>query len=171
MNLAEALEFCASADAAPAAPGAYLLQIDLAETLLVRMAGNSCAELSAGRYFYCGPRAHGVTGWFNDAAEHVQQRRLPRSVGADQPDDFAGRRTEAHVPQCNRPSETLGQCVNLEHRFLARGHPISLFPGHANIRSVADVIHSAAETGKFSKKNREGNERRWPESAIDAGLR
>jgi hypothetical protein len=33
MNLAEALEFCASADAAPASPGAYLLQIDLAETL------------------------------------------------------------------------------------------------------------------------------------------
>ena len=72
MTLTDALEFCASADAAPAAPGAYLLQIDLAEPLLVRMAGKFCAELSAGRYFYCGS-ANGPGGLRSRLARHMRR--------------------------------------------------------------------------------------------------
>ena len=72
MTLTDALEFCASADAAPAAPGAYLLQIDLAEPLLVRMAGKFCADLSAGRYFYCGS-AKGPGGLRSRLARHMRR--------------------------------------------------------------------------------------------------
>lgn len=72
MNVAEALEFCASADAAPEAPGAYLLQIDLAEPLLVGMAGKSYIELSAGRYLYCGS-ANGPGGLRSRLARHMRR--------------------------------------------------------------------------------------------------
>jgi len=72
MNLAEALEFCASADAAPVAPGAYILQIDLAQPLLVRMAGDFCAELLAGRYLYCGS-ANGPGGLRSRLARHMRR--------------------------------------------------------------------------------------------------
>ena len=71
MNLAEALEFCASADAAPAAPGAYILQIDLVQPLFVQMAGKFCAQLSAGRYLYCGS-AKGPGGLRSRLARHMR---------------------------------------------------------------------------------------------------
>jgi histidyl-tRNA synthetase len=48
------LQFCATADAAPSAPGAYILQVDIAENVLVTIAGQSPTELTAGRYLYCG---------------------------------------------------------------------------------------------------------------------
>jgi len=48
------LQFCATADAAPSAPGAYILQVDIAENVLVTIAGRSPTELTAGRYLYCG---------------------------------------------------------------------------------------------------------------------
>ncbi len=72
MDVAKALEFCASADAAPAAPGAYLLKIDLVEPLSVRMVGKPYIELSAGRYFYCGS-ANGPGGLRSRLARHMRR--------------------------------------------------------------------------------------------------
>jgi hypothetical protein len=48
------LQFCATADAAPSAPGAYILLVDIAENVLVTIAGRSPTELTAGRFLYCG---------------------------------------------------------------------------------------------------------------------
>ena len=48
------LQFCATADAAPSAPGAYILQVDIAENVLVTIAGRSPTELTVGHYLYCG---------------------------------------------------------------------------------------------------------------------
>ena len=72
VTLTDTLEFCASADAAPSAPGAYLLQIDVAEPVLVRMAGKLRAELSSGRYFYCGS-ANGPGGLKARLARHMRR--------------------------------------------------------------------------------------------------
>ncbi len=63
---------CASADAAPSAPGAYVLQIDLAEPVLVRIADRPVTELSAGRYFYCGS-AKGPGGLRSRLARHMRR--------------------------------------------------------------------------------------------------
>jgi Uri superfamily endonuclease len=71
ISLTDGLEFCASADAAPSAPGAYLLQIDLSEPVFVRIARKSCTELSAGRYFYCGS-ANGPGGLRSRLARHMR---------------------------------------------------------------------------------------------------
>ena len=38
---ASALQFCATADAAPSAPAAYILQVDITENVLVTIAGRS----------------------------------------------------------------------------------------------------------------------------------
>jgi Uri superfamily endonuclease len=70
--LTDALEFYASADAAPSGPGAYVLQIDLAEPVLVRMAGKLHAELSSGRYLYCGS-ANGPGGLKARLARHMRR--------------------------------------------------------------------------------------------------
>lgn len=72
ISLTDGLEFCASADAAPSAPGAYLLQIDLSEPVFVRIARKSCTELSAGRYFYCGS-ASGPGGLRSRLVRHMRQ--------------------------------------------------------------------------------------------------
>ncbi len=71
ISLTDGLEFCASAHAAPSAPGAYLLQIDLSEPIFVRIARKSCTELSAGRYFYCGS-ANGPGGLRSRLARHMR---------------------------------------------------------------------------------------------------
>jgi len=66
-----ALQFCASADAAPSAPGAYILQIDLAETVWVTIAGKPPIALPAGCYLYCGS-ANGPGGLKSRLARHMR---------------------------------------------------------------------------------------------------
>jgi Uri superfamily endonuclease len=66
------LQFCATADAAPSAPGAYILQIDIAESVLVTIAGQSPMELTAGRYLYCGS-AKGPGGLRARLARHMRR--------------------------------------------------------------------------------------------------
>ncbi len=75
ISLTDGLEFCASAHAAPSAPGAYLLQIDLSEPIFVRIARKSCTELSAGRYFYCGS-ANGPGGLRSRLARQTGRSRM-----------------------------------------------------------------------------------------------
>ena len=65
------LQFCASADAAPPATGSYLIQIDLVEAILVRIAGHPPIGLLPGRYFYCGS-ANGPGGLRSRLARHVR---------------------------------------------------------------------------------------------------
>ena len=65
------LQFCATADAAPSAPGAYILQVELAENVLVTIAGRSPTELTAGRYLYCGS-AKGPGGLRARLARHMR---------------------------------------------------------------------------------------------------
>jgi Uri superfamily endonuclease len=72
LRLTAKLHFCASADAAPAAPGAYILQIDLDEPVLVKTASKPRAELPPGRYFYCGS-AHGPGGLRSRLARHMRR--------------------------------------------------------------------------------------------------
>jgi Uri superfamily endonuclease len=72
LRLAARLRFCASADAAPVAPGAYILQIDLDQPILVKTASKARAELSPGRHFYCGS-ANGPGGLRSRLARHMRQ--------------------------------------------------------------------------------------------------
>ena len=65
------LQFCTTADAAPSAPGAYILQVDIAENVLVTIAGRSPTELTAGRYLYCGS-AKGPGGLRARLARHMR---------------------------------------------------------------------------------------------------
>jgi Uri superfamily endonuclease len=67
----KSLEFCSNADAAPSAPGAYILQIDLAETVLVSTARQPPTGLLPGRYFYCGS-ANGPGGLRSRLARHMR---------------------------------------------------------------------------------------------------
>jgi len=67
-----ALEFCANADAAPAAAGAYILQVELAKSLVVKIAGRPPRELPAGRYLYCGS-ANGPGGLKARLARHMRR--------------------------------------------------------------------------------------------------
>ena len=67
----DALQFCANADAAPSAPGAYILQIDLADAALVSTACQPPTELLPGRYFYCGS-ANGPGGLRSRLARHMR---------------------------------------------------------------------------------------------------
>jgi Uri superfamily endonuclease len=67
-----ALQFCGDADAAPSTPGAYILQIDLAEAVLVTIARQPPIRLAAGRYFYCGS-AKGPGGLRSRLARHMRR--------------------------------------------------------------------------------------------------
>jgi Uri superfamily endonuclease len=71
------LQFCANADAAPSAAGAYILQIDLAEKALVTIAGKPPTELPVGRYLYCGS-AHGPGGLKSRLARHMRHGKAVR---------------------------------------------------------------------------------------------
>lgn len=71
------LQFCTSADAAPSAPGAYVLEIDLAKTVIVTIAGRPSIELPAGRYLYCGS-AHGPGGLRARLARHMRRGKSVR---------------------------------------------------------------------------------------------
>lgn len=46
--------FCANADDAPSAPGAYVLAVELASSVTVVLPGKSAASLGSGGYLYCG---------------------------------------------------------------------------------------------------------------------
>jgi hypothetical protein len=46
------LQYCPNVDAAPTAPGAYILQIDLAEAVLVSTARQPSIGLLPGRYWF-----------------------------------------------------------------------------------------------------------------------
>ncbi len=72
MILTESLEFCANADAAPSAPGAYILQINLTEPIMVMIAGPSPVDLPAGDYLYCGS-ANGPGGLKSRLGRHMRQ--------------------------------------------------------------------------------------------------
>ena len=48
------IRFCLNADEAPALPGAYVMAIELADTVAVMLSGRSSIILPAGRYLYCG---------------------------------------------------------------------------------------------------------------------
>ena len=69
------LQFCASADAVPSAPGAYILQIDLAAPVTVTIAGRPPTELPAGRYLYCGS-ANGSGGLRARLARHMRRGKV-----------------------------------------------------------------------------------------------
>lgn len=66
------LQFCANVDAAPSAPGAYILQIDLAQPVSVTIGRRPPLELQAGRYFYCGS-ANGPGGLRARLARHMRK--------------------------------------------------------------------------------------------------
>lgn len=72
MRIADGLKFCASADAAPAEPGAYILQINLAETLSVTIRRRPSVTLKAGYYLYCGS-ANGPGGLRSRLARHMRR--------------------------------------------------------------------------------------------------
>jgi Uri superfamily endonuclease len=71
------LQFCATADAAPSAPGAYILQIDIAESVWVTIARKPPMELAAGRYLYCGS-AKGPGGLRARLARHMRRGKSVR---------------------------------------------------------------------------------------------
>ena len=72
-----ALEFCANADAVPSAPGAYILQVDLAEAVWVTIAGQPPIELPVGCYLYCGS-ANGPGGLKSRLARHMRHGKPVR---------------------------------------------------------------------------------------------
>ncbi len=47
------IRFCGSIDEAPSLPGAYMIAIELAETIVVKL-GRAAIDLPARRYLYCG---------------------------------------------------------------------------------------------------------------------
>jgi Uri superfamily endonuclease len=48
------IRFCSKADEPPSLPGAYVMAIELADTVVVMLSGRSSIALPAGRYLYCG---------------------------------------------------------------------------------------------------------------------
>lgn len=77
MIMTAAPQFCATADAAPGAPGAYVLQVDLAEAVSVIIAGRPPEKLPAGRYLYCGS-ANGPGGLKSRLARHMRHGKSIR---------------------------------------------------------------------------------------------
>lgn len=69
--------FCANADDVPSVAGAYILQIKLAETILIRIASKPRVELPAGRYLYCGS-AYGPGGLKSRLARHMRRGKSVR---------------------------------------------------------------------------------------------
>lgn len=66
------MQFCASPDAAPPLPGAYILRIALAQPVAVTIAGRRPTLLAAGRYLYCGS-ANGPGGLEARLARHMRR--------------------------------------------------------------------------------------------------
>lgn len=72
MIVSRTVQFCSNAGAAPSAPGAYILQVELAKALTVRIAGHRPYALAAGRYLYCGS-AYGPGGLKSRLARHARR--------------------------------------------------------------------------------------------------
>ena len=88
-----ALSFIRSAREAPAAPGAYVLLVELSRPLAAR-AGRSGATLAPGRYLYCGS-AKGPGGLRARLARHMRQ----------------GKRRRWHIDQLTEAGESLGAWI------------------------------------------------------------
>jgi histidyl-tRNA synthetase len=93
------LQFCTTADAAPSAPGAYILRIDIAETILVTIAGQTPTELAAGRYLYCGS-AKGPGGLKARLARHMRR----------------GKSMHWHIDQLTERGRVIGSWIVLNGR-------------------------------------------------------
>jgi Uri superfamily endonuclease len=71
------LAYVSAAAEAPAAAGAYVLDISLARPAAVRMAGRPVGTLAPGRYFYCGS-ANGPGGLRARLARHMRRKKPVR---------------------------------------------------------------------------------------------
>ena len=76
--IAGALQFCANADAAPSAPGAYILQIDLAETVLVTIAGKPPTRAASGTLPIIAVLPMGREGSESRLARHMRHGKSVR---------------------------------------------------------------------------------------------
>ena len=63
-SMIEEMQFCGSVDEATSLPGAYVIAIELAETVTVTLRGRSSIDLPTGRYLYCAL----LKGWRIEAA-------------------------------------------------------------------------------------------------------
>ena len=57
-----------------------------------------------------------------EPAQAVEQRRLSRAVGADEPDDLTFRHVERHTVERNDAAEAHGEIADGEKRLARRGH-------------------------------------------------
>jgi len=55
-----------------------------------------------------------------EAGQHVEDGRLPGAVGADQREDLAPRRVEAHAAERGEPAEGDGEILDAEQRHASR---------------------------------------------------
>jgi Uri superfamily endonuclease len=69
--------FCPSADDAPPLPGAFVLLVEMAERLTVRLPGRPAASLAPGRYLYCGS-AYGPGGLRARLKRHARRGKAIR---------------------------------------------------------------------------------------------
>jgi Uri superfamily endonuclease len=66
------IRFCLKADEAPSLPGAYVMAIELADTVVVMLSGRSSIVLPAGSYLYCGS-AKGPGGLKARLSRHMRR--------------------------------------------------------------------------------------------------
>jgi histidyl-tRNA synthetase len=71
------IRFCSKADEPPSLPGAYVMAIELADTVVVMLSGRSSIALPAGRYLYCGS-AKGPGGLKARLSRHVRRGKSVR---------------------------------------------------------------------------------------------
>jgi len=71
------IRFCRSVDEAPSLPGAYVIAIELAETVMVTLCGRAPIDLPAGRYLYCGS-AKGPGGLKARLSRHFRRGKSVR---------------------------------------------------------------------------------------------
>ena len=74
----EEIQFCGSVDEATSLPGAYVIAIELAETVMVTLGGRSAIDLPTGRYLYCGS-AKGPGGLKARLSRHFRRGKSVRS--------------------------------------------------------------------------------------------
>jgi Uri superfamily endonuclease len=71
-SMSKEIRFCGSVDEAPWLPGAYVMAIELAETIVVTLCGRAAIDLPAGRYLYCGS-AKGPGGLKARLSRHMRR--------------------------------------------------------------------------------------------------
>lgn len=69
--------FCTNADDAPVLPGAYVLAVEIARPVTVRLPGKPATSLSPGRYLYCGS-ARGPSGLRARLGRHMRRGKAIR---------------------------------------------------------------------------------------------